>query len=76
VAIRVRGRVKINLRSKIEKNVDIFLILCLKPLQVQKAISITEVGKFADHVAGNCEAHVNLGDVAKIPAVKKGGEIY
>jgi hypothetical protein len=33
------GEVKINLGSKIEKKVDIFLIPVLKPLQVQKGIS-------------------------------------
>ena len=38
MAIRVRGKVKINLGSKIEKKVEIFLIPVLKPLQVQKAI--------------------------------------
>ena len=30
---------KINLGSKTEKKINVFLILCLKPLQVQKAIS-------------------------------------
>jgi len=34
--MKVRGKVKINLGSKIEKKVDIFLILCLRPLQVAK----------------------------------------
>ncbi|MEE9365250.1 MAG: hypothetical protein V3W44_01055, partial [Dehalococcoidales bacterium] len=38
-AIRVRGKVKINLGSKTEKKVDIFLIFVLNVLQVQKAIS-------------------------------------
>ena len=39
MAIRVRGKVKINLGSKIEIEVEIFLIFVLKPLKVQKAIS-------------------------------------
>jgi len=36
VAIRVRGKVKINLGSKIETDVEILLIFVLKLLQVQK----------------------------------------
>jgi hypothetical protein len=39
VAIRVRGKVKINLGSKTEKKVDIFLISALEVLEVQKGIS-------------------------------------
>jgi len=39
VAIRVRGTEKINLGSKTEKKVDIFLIPVLNALQVEKTIS-------------------------------------
>jgi len=39
VAIRVIEKAKINLGSKIEIEVEIFLIFVLKPLHVQKIIS-------------------------------------
>jgi len=37
--MRVRGKVKINLGSRIEIEVEIFLIFVLNALQVQKEIS-------------------------------------
>jgi len=39
VAIRVRGKGKMNLGSRIEIEVEIFLIYVLRLLQVQEAIS-------------------------------------
>jgi len=39
VAIRVRGKVRMNLGSRIEIEVEIFLIFVLGLLQVQKALS-------------------------------------
>jgi len=68
VAIRVRGKVKINLGSKTEKKVDIFLIPVLKVLRVQKAISYhpivssgTDSGVTIDY---RCDGfHINVGKV-------------